>query len=153
MSPQSVFVSGNYAYVAKGFGSNDLEIVDVTNPASPVRKGSIANVVNVLLSNPVSVYISGNYAYVASYDSNALEIVDIGTVTATGINVVSANQITCTFNLNSKPTGLYNVVVTNPDGKFGYAFQRIHDYCCKCSGSQFHLKCHLRHIPAHRAVH
>jgi len=67
----------------------------------------------------VSVYVSGNYAYVASEDSYALEIVDIGTVSATGVNVVSANQINCTFNLNSKATGLYTVVVTNPDGKFG----------------------------------
>ena len=119
MSPQSIFISGNYAYVAEGFGSNGLEIIDVTNPASPVLKGSIANCVNVLLSNPVSVYVSGNHAYVASFGSNALEIVDIGTVTASGINVVSANQITGTFNLITKPTGFYNVVVTNPDGKFG----------------------------------
>ncbi len=118
-NPQSVVVSGNYAYVAS-YGSNALEIVNVTNPAAPVHKGSISNGAGgALLSNPNGVFVSGNYAYVASYGSNALEIVDIGTVTATGVNVVSANKITCSFNLINKGTGTYNVVVINPDGKFG----------------------------------
>ena len=55
----------------------------------------------------------------ASSGSNALEIIDIGTITATGVNVVSPNQITCTFNVDGKAGGSYNVVVTNPDGGFG----------------------------------
>ncbi len=75
--PQSVFVSGNYAYVASS-GSNALEIVDITNPAAPVHKGSISDGTGgALLSSPQSVYVSGNYAYVASYISSALEIVDV----------------------------------------------------------------------------
>ena len=58
-------------------GSNALEIVDVTNPAAPVHKGSISAGGRTLLSNPRSVFVSGNYAYVASYGNNALEIVNV----------------------------------------------------------------------------
>jgi hypothetical protein len=39
-------------------------------------------------------------------------------VTATGLTVTDTN-IACTFNLNNKDTGSYNVVVTNPDGQSG----------------------------------
>ena len=75
--PNSVFVSGNYAYVAS-FASNALEIVDVTNPAAPVHKSSLTNGTGgALLSEPWCVFVSGNYAYVASRASNALEIVNI----------------------------------------------------------------------------
>jgi len=38
----SVYVSGTYAYVASS-ESNALEIVDISNPALPVHKGSIVN--------------------------------------------------------------------------------------------------------------
>lgn len=75
-APQSVFISGNYAYVAS-YTSNALEIVDVSNPASPVHKGSLLNGTGgALLKNPNSVYVAGNYAYVTSA-SNALEIIDV----------------------------------------------------------------------------
>ena len=74
-----------------------LEIVDVSNPASPVHKGSIINGTGgALLNGAFAIYVSGNYAYIASYDSNALEIVDIGTVTSTGVTVVLPTQITGT---------------------------------------------------------
>jgi PKD repeat protein len=118
LNPYSIHVSGNYAYVASS-QSSALEIIDVTNPVTPVHKGSISNGGTTLLLSPQSVYVSGNYAYVASFYNNALEIIELGTVTATNVQVVSPNQITCTFNLNNKATGPYNVVVTNPDGKFG----------------------------------
>jgi len=117
-SPESVYVSGNYAYVVSPV-INRLEIVDVTNPADPVHTGSISNGGSALLLYPRSVFVVNNYAYVASFTSNALEILDTGTVTATGVNVATANLITCTLNLNNKLAGLYNVVVTNPDGNFG----------------------------------
>jgi len=72
-----VYVSDNYAYVAST-GSNALEIVDISNPASPVHTGSIVNGAGgALLNSPNSVFVSGNFAYVASTGSNALEIVDI----------------------------------------------------------------------------
>ncbi len=79
--PISVYVSGNYAYVTS-FGYNGgpgtLEIVDVTNPADPVHKGSLTDGTGgALLLYPTSVYVSGNYAYVTSLDSHSLEIVDV----------------------------------------------------------------------------
>jgi hypothetical protein len=77
-SPQSVFVSGNYAYVASQ-GSHALEIVDVSDPANPVHKGSIQDGGGgaPFLNSPQGVFVSGTYAYVASAGSNALEIVDV----------------------------------------------------------------------------
>jgi len=75
--PFGVYVSGDYAYVAS-WESNALEIVDVSNPAAPVHKGSITNGTGgALLNYPNMAYISGNYAYVASQGINALEIVDV----------------------------------------------------------------------------
>jgi hypothetical protein len=76
--PNSIYVSGNYVYLAS-FGSNALEIIDVTNPAAPVHKGSILDGGGVApyLNGPISVYVSGNYAYVASYGGNALEVIDV----------------------------------------------------------------------------
>ncbi len=79
--PFSVYVSGNNAYVVSN-SSNALEIIDISNPAVPVHKGSLANGAGgALLSNPRSVYVSGNYAYIASYSNDALEIVDISSST------------------------------------------------------------------------
>nr|WP_319375094.1 PGF-pre-PGF domain-containing protein [uncultured Methanoregula sp.] len=79
-TPWSVYVSGNYAYVAS-YGSSALEIVNISNPESPTHTGSIADGggggSGALLNNPTSVYVVGNYAYVASDTSNALEIVNI----------------------------------------------------------------------------
>ncbi len=116
--PQGVYVSGNYAYVASR-SSNALEIVDVSDPASPVHKGSITNGAGgAFLYRPQGVYVSGSYAYVVG-GSNALEIVDIGTVPATDALVVSPAQITGTLDLTGKTAGAYNVVVTNPDGQSG----------------------------------
>lgn len=40
-------------------------------------------------------------------------------IVATSVNVVSATQITCSFNLTGKKTGLWNVVVTNPSALSG----------------------------------
>jgi len=117
-NPSSVYTSGNLAYVAS-LSSNALEIVDVTNPASPVHKASVVNGAGgAILSYPTTVYVSGTYAYVVggSTTSGALEIVNIGTVSASNVTVVSPTKITGTFNLPGTVAGLYNVVVTNPYG-------------------------------------
>jgi hypothetical protein len=77
ISPDGIFVSGNYAYVTSA-GSNALEIVGVTNPAKPVHKGSITDGTGgARLNVPDGVFVSDNYAYVTSWGSNALEIVDV----------------------------------------------------------------------------
>ncbi len=82
--PSSVFVSGNYAYLVNAIngsgGGAALEIVDVSNPATPIHAGSLTDGTGgALLSYAYSVYVSGKYAYVASGGSNALEIVDVST--------------------------------------------------------------------------
>nr|WP_321508492.1 IPT/TIG domain-containing protein [uncultured Methanoregula sp.] len=116
-SPMSIFVSGNNAYIASE-KSQALEIVDVTNSADPKHAGSLVTGGSALLQDPRSVFVSGRYAYVAStlWD-NALEIVDVGLIPGTGVNIVSPAQITCSVNLTGAIAGSYNIVVTNPDGQ------------------------------------
>jgi alkaline phosphatase len=38
-------------------------------------------------------------------------------IVAAGVTVVSPTQITCAFNLSGKPTGMWDVLVSNPDGQ------------------------------------
>ena len=117
--PQSVAVSGNYAYITSA-GDNTLEIVNVTDPANPAHSGSLHDGDGgAFLNGSRSVFVSSTHAYIASSGSNALEIVDTGTIIADGVNVVSPSRITCSFNLTGAVPGIYNVVVTNPDGSFG----------------------------------
>ena len=77
-NPYSIYVSGNFAYVADNYWGA-LEIVDVSNPAAPVHKGSLSDGGGVApyLASPYSVKVSGNYAYVVDNFYNALEIVDV----------------------------------------------------------------------------
>jgi hypothetical protein len=95
---QSVFVVGNLAYVAS-YGSNALEIVDITNPAAPVHKGSIVDGGGTppLLNHPQAVFVSGNYAYVASKGSGSLEVIDVtnpaNPTRVGGVTVTSPNAI------------------------------------------------------------
>src|SRR3989338_7796971 len=74
---QSVFVSGNYAYVAN-YGRASLAIIDISNPADPVfiaeERGPIAG---TSLDGANSVFVLGNYAYVAN-DTRASLAVEIG---------------------------------------------------------------------------
>lgn len=71
-SPQSVFVQGNYAYVAS-FDNNLLCIYDISTPEQIVPKGFITT----NISGPTCVFVKGNYAYVTSYYNNNLSIYDI----------------------------------------------------------------------------
>ena len=84
-----ISVSGNYAYVIEGYDlnvsfsgnyanvvdtDNGLLIVDISDPSSPVLKGSYRTAQEIK-----SVSVSGNYAYVAADNNfnNGLLIVDI----------------------------------------------------------------------------
>jgi Uncharacterized conserved protein len=76
-----VQVSGNYAYIAS-YGGNALEIVDISNPASPYLKGSLVNssTSDAILYAVHSVFVSGNYAYLTPGGGTSvagLEIVNI----------------------------------------------------------------------------
>jgi len=80
--PNSVFVSGNYAYVTSP-GTNSLGIYDVSNPAVPVHQGNVVHGEGgAVLDNPNSVFVSSNYAYITSSDSNSLEIADVSNPSA-----------------------------------------------------------------------
>ncbi|KKQ26891.1 MAG: hypothetical protein US42_C0019G0001, partial [Candidatus Magasanikbacteria bacterium GW2011_GWC2_37_14] len=63
-----VYVSGKYAYTG---GSSGLQIIDISNPASPSLVGSYTTA-----SSALKVYVSGKYAYVAEGDAG-LQIMDI----------------------------------------------------------------------------
>jgi len=80
-NPTDIYVSENYAYIINTDPvdplASSLEIVDVTNPAIPVHRGSIINGDGgALMFHPTDIYVSGNYAYVVS-SSFALEIIDV----------------------------------------------------------------------------
>ena len=81
-------------------------IVTSITPASGVNTGSI-DITNLAGAN----FQSG--ATVKLSKSGAPDI------NATNVIVVSSSKITCTFNISGVAGGLWNVTVTNPDGRSG----------------------------------
>lgn len=69
-SANDVYVSGDYAYVADW--DSGLQIIDISNPASPVPVGSYDTPGSAL-----DVYVLGNYAYVADGWNSGLLIIDV----------------------------------------------------------------------------
>ncbi len=63
-------LNGSYAYVADWYSG--LQIINISNPASPILTGSY----DATLSSAHGVAVSGNYAYVADY-SSGLQIINI----------------------------------------------------------------------------
>jgi 6-phosphogluconolactonase (cycloisomerase 2 family) len=100
--PQSVYVSGKYAYVASG-NNNTLAIFDVSDPMNIVAKGYTSTNLN----NPVSMYVSGKYAYVTSWYSSTLAIFDVSDP-----NAIVAKGFT-----NTNLSGPQSVYVS---GKYAY---------------------------------
>lgn len=79
---RNVYVLGNDVYVAC-YESYSLQIVDISNPASPVLVGSIAHGDGgAQLDGAWNVFVVNNYAFVVSLHSNALEIIDVSDPTA-----------------------------------------------------------------------
>ena len=70
----TVAVSGSYAYVT-GSGSHSLVVIDVSNPASPVIRGSVVS--SSLMLHAGSVAVSGSYAYVTAAWSDSLVVIDV----------------------------------------------------------------------------
>jgi hypothetical protein len=70
--PAGVAVSGSFAYVAAHY-SDSLVVIDVSNPVSPVIRGSVVS--SSLPDGPLNVAVSGSYAYVAA--ANSLVVVDV----------------------------------------------------------------------------
>jgi len=71
-----VEVSWNYAYVT-AYGSNAIEIIDISDSANPVHVSSITMTNSVKLYWAYWLKISGNYLYVASYSDDDIEIINI----------------------------------------------------------------------------
>jgi pectin methylesterase-like acyl-CoA thioesterase len=69
--PYGIYVQGVYAYVVNR-NSNTLQIIDVSNPSSPVSGGTVSTG-NV----PLGLYVQGRYAYVVNSNSNSLQIFDV----------------------------------------------------------------------------
>ncbi|MDD4289979.1 MAG: hypothetical protein PHH83_01740, partial [Patescibacteria group bacterium] len=72
----SVYVSGNYAYVTI-YNDDALNIIDISDPTSPTSSGYIDVNSGARLAGANSVYVSGNYAYVTAESHDALNIIDI----------------------------------------------------------------------------
>lgn len=70
---KGVDVSGSLAVVAD---SNSLRVIDVSNSAAPVPRGTLEGLVG-----PRDVAVGGNIAYVADY-TGSLKVVDVSTPTA-----------------------------------------------------------------------
>ncbi|WP_321506519.1 C1 family peptidase [uncultured Methanoregula sp.] len=107
-----------YAYVASNTGST-LDIIDVSDPAAPVYKAGISNrTAGTYLDSPTSVALYRSLAYVTSYGNDALEVVAVDSIPATGILVSPSTGITGSFNLTGAPLGTWDVVVTNVNSRF-----------------------------------
>ena len=93
-SAVEVATQGDYAYVILGGSSPGLEILNVSNPASPVVVKNLS-----LPGVPTDIDLSGNYAYISSSSSSAeVIIVDISTP-------ASAHQVS-TYNASGSAPGL-----------------------------------------------
>jgi hypothetical protein len=73
--PFSVFVLGRYAYLGMVSG---VEIVDVIDPATPVRKGRWADA----SSSAMSVKVIGNNIYSSDHLLNTLDVIDASNLSA-----------------------------------------------------------------------
>jgi hypothetical protein len=88
---RKVYISGNYAYVAD-FNSG-LQIINVSNPAAPIRVGSY-NTAGIAYE----VRVSGNYAYVADW-TNGLVIINVSNP--------AAPTLAGTYPTSSQSRGVY----------------------------------------------
>ncbi|MBI2038141.1 MAG: hypothetical protein HYT15_04445 [Candidatus Magasanikbacteria bacterium] len=92
-SPQSIFVSGRYAYVGN-YNSSTISVVDISNPAAPVQIATTS-----VGTNPRSIFVSGRYAYTVNQGSNNISIIDIS-------NAAVPRQIS-TVAVGSSPRSIY----------------------------------------------
>lgn len=114
---RSVYVQGKYAYIAS-YGDNALEIIDISNPASPAHVGSLVDDTTTKLSGAISVYVQGKYAYVASYTDDSVEIIDISNPAAPShVGVISDTATTAL-------DGAYSIYVS---GKYAYVASEVDD--------------------------
>jgi len=71
----SIYVSGNYAYVANQT-DDSLSITDISDPNKPSVVGYVQDL-NATLNGANSVYVAGKYAYIANFENDSLRIIDV----------------------------------------------------------------------------
>jgi len=76
---QSIAVRGNYAYMGKG---NDLIVLDISNPATPIIFGGPLNLLFPV--EDITIPASGGYAYVAA-EQAGLQVIDISNPAAPSV--------------------------------------------------------------------
>jgi hypothetical protein len=74
-TPTGMIKNGNYLYVTNSW--NYLVVIDVSVPTNPQFVRQIARTTTTLLGAPRGMDIVGNKLYIASYNDDALEIMDI----------------------------------------------------------------------------
>jgi hypothetical protein len=89
-------VQDRYAYIVDNI-SNTLQIVDISNPASPVSVGSVATG-----GTPIAIDVKGHYAYVVNNTGNTLQVFDIGGAYVQQLEAggIEAGSISILNNLN-----------------------------------------------------
>ncbi|MEA1922699.1 MAG: hypothetical protein U9N63_08585, partial [Pseudomonadota bacterium] len=76
---KSIYVSGQYAYVAAG-EDDAVTILDISDPSNPSKVGALREISDpsgLALDGANSIYVSGKYAYITAYDDCGVEILDI----------------------------------------------------------------------------
>lgn len=74
-----VFIRGNYAYcLARNTG---LDIIDISNPTDPVRKGRFDT---TAYADAREVFVNSNYAYIAN-TSDGVKIIDVSNPSSPGL--------------------------------------------------------------------
>jgi len=74
-----VFVQGNYAYCLSG--KTGLDIIDISNPTSPLRKGRFDT---TAYADVREIFVNNNYAYVANSE-DGVKIIDVSDPSSPGL--------------------------------------------------------------------
>jgi hypothetical protein len=102
--PSSVAISGSYAYVGN-YNSKTLQIVDISNPASPALLGVVTTA-----GNPIAVAVAGRYVYLEYQFSTSLDVIDVSN---------PANPVT----VGVVPTGNFPQAIA-VSGRYAYVANR-----------------------------
>ncbi|MDH3324340.1 MAG: hypothetical protein OEL89_01755 [Candidatus Peregrinibacteria bacterium] len=77
----SVYIEGRYAYVT-GSVSDNMAIVDISNPTSPITVGNWEPNDTNIMDGAFSIRVNGKYAYIAGAASDNMAIVNVSNPTS-----------------------------------------------------------------------
>ncbi len=83
-------VSGNYVYVAIDSSSTQLQIIDISNPSTPIIAGSTA--VNTARGVSLTVSTNTNRVYIVTSVNTGRELYVLDTTTKSGVHTVIASM-------------------------------------------------------------